>query len=139
MSPNWRSARCSARVASSATRWASATTSACADMTSWACSDNAQGYGSAAGSSAGSAGGAHGASGSEGAGVVVGGGVDGLGAGGGGGGGVVSSDEGVGSGVAGGVVWAEAATSVEARMNTVAVTAPAAARHEGVHIAGPGL
>jgi hypothetical protein len=57
----------------------------------------------------------------------------------GGGGGVVSSDEGVGSGVAGGVVWAEAATFVEARMNTAAATAPAAARHEGVHIVCPGL
>jgi hypothetical protein len=68
--------------------------------------------------------------------------MDGLGAGGGGddgGGGVVSSDEGVGSGVAGGVVWAVAATSVEARTNTAATTAPAATRHEGVHIAGPGL
>lgn len=68
--------------------------------------------------------------------------MDGLGAGGGvvgGGGGVVSSDEGVGSGVAGGVVWAEAATFVDARINTAAATAPAAARHEGVHIAGPGL
>ena len=66
--------------------------------------------------------------------------MDGLGAGGGvggGGGGVVSSDEGVGSGVAGGVVWAEAATSEEARMNTAAATAPAAARHEGVHISRP--
>ena len=64
--------------------------------------------------------------------------MDGLGAG-DGGGGVVSSDEGVGSGVAGGVVWAEAATSVEARTNKAATTAPAADRHEGVHIAGPGL